>query len=290
MKQDFRNSMNESLTDENGEKIPHLTLKDGTKVPLDTRKNFAKWLLQQDDHARCANFLKSNYKCIGPCCLVTIRILLFVPMLAIFIINTMMNPWDSLYFESEWGFALTTFSLFTSLMAHYSNWWHSAAVHSSELAMGFNICIVPIFWSYQIPYFLDHWDEMAQSDGGRWLLFELCSVHSLPIITSITELVITDMVFLKRDSKWNFIAGILYIGANWAGYQDNGIPMYDYWGLDWKNPWLTIGLFVFQACVLYGINYGIAVCTQKKHKFVERDSKGRALREEILEAHELEKG
>lgn len=171
--------------------------------------------------------------------------MLFVPMLAIFTINTMMNPWDSLYFESEWGFCLTLISLFTSLMAHYSNWFQSLAVHTSELAMGFNICIVPIFWSFMAPTFINHWDEMLESDGGRWLLFELCTVHSLPIITSVIELVVTDMVFLKRDSKWNFIFGILYIFANYAGYKANGTPMYDYPGLDWVNPWLTGGLFVF---------------------------------------------
>lgn len=210
-------------------------------------------------------------------------------MLTILVINTMMNPWDTLYFESEWGFALTVLSLFSSLMAHYSNWWHSVAVHTSELAMGFNICIVPIFWSFMAPEFVAHWGEIADAEGGHWLLFELCSVHSLPIITSIIELVITDMVFLKRDSKWNFIAGMIYIGFNWVGSRNEGKAMYDYPGLDWTYFWLTFGLFTLQAVALYFINYGIAVCTQKKHKFTERDGKGRALREEIMQMHEANK-
>jgi len=80
------------------------------------------------------------------------------------------------------------------------------------------------------------------------MLFELCFVHSTPIINSIIELKITDMVFLKRDSKWCFLAGFIYMFCNYWGYADvMHAPVYPIpwlnWpkGEEWKS-WLGYGL------------------------------------------------
>tara|TARA_B110000285_G_C14741516_1_gene431003 strand:+ start:387 stop:506 length:120 start_codon:yes stop_codon:yes gene_type:complete len=36
-------------------------------------------------------------------------------------------------------------------MAHYSTWFHSAAVVTSEIAMALNIVITIIFWGVLVP-------------------------------------------------------------------------------------------------------------------------------------------
>ena len=75
-------------------------------------------------------------------------------MVAGTIINTVEDWHTSIYFESEWGFILTTFSIFCTLMANHSKWFHSAAVFTCAVALGFNIVIFPIFWFVLIPTFI----------------------------------------------------------------------------------------------------------------------------------------
>jgi len=53
-----------------------------------------------------------------------------------------------------------------------------------------------------------------------------CCVHSLPIISSIVELVITKMVFLKKDAKWSLFIGLLYIPVNYFGTKYEKSPVY----------------------------------------------------------------
>lgn len=40
-------------------------------------------------------------------------------------------------------------------MAHYSTWFHSAAVVTSEIAMALNIAITIIFWAVLVPIFAE---------------------------------------------------------------------------------------------------------------------------------------
>ena len=58
---------------------------------------------------------------------------------------------SSIYYESEWGFILSTVSMLTSILAHYSKWSHSIAMYTSELAMSFNIIITILFWGVIVP-------------------------------------------------------------------------------------------------------------------------------------------
>lgn len=81
-----------------------------------------------------------------------------------------------------------------------------------------------------------------------WVIFELCFVHSAPMVNSIIELSITDMVFLRKDSKWMFLAGIIYMFCNYWGSADilHG-PVYNIPFLNWQKgkeweSWLGYGL------------------------------------------------
>ena len=122
-------------------------------------KEKARDYMIQDDHIRCADFEESNCKCFSKGCLLMIRILLFVPMCAMLVYTLYTKPKDVAYFESYWTFTLTVISLFTSMMAHYSKWWHSLAVFTSELSMCFNICVVPVFWIGRANDFIMFWKQ-----------------------------------------------------------------------------------------------------------------------------------
>jgi len=71
-----------------------------------------------------------------------------------------------------------------------------------------------------------------------------CFVHTTPLISSIIELVITKMVFLKKDAKWSLFIGLLYIPVNYFGSKYENAPVYagvQY--LDWSNQLETFGIF-----------------------------------------------
>ena len=65
------------------------------------------------------------------------------------------------------------------------------------------------------------------------MIFELAFVHSAPIINSTIELLSTDMVFLKRDAKWAFLAGIIYMFCDYWGFLVLNGPVYNIPLLNW---------------------------------------------------------
>jgi hypothetical protein len=111
-------------------------------------------VLTQDEHMKCARFHKSRVECCSDRCLLIYRVLYFLPMLTVASINTYGDWRSSIYYESEWGFIFSTFSIFASIMAHYSTWWHSTAMLTSEIAMALNITITIIFWFVLVPMIL----------------------------------------------------------------------------------------------------------------------------------------
>ena len=281
-----RASLNESQTDKEF-LLKQKQAQDRPRSRSEHYKSKAKKFLIQGDHVRCADFEESHCKCCSKRTLLVIRILLFVPMLSMLIYTLNYNPINVAQYESYWTFVITIISLFTSMMAHYSKWWHSLAVYTSELSMCFNICVVPVFWYGRGPSFPADWAANRQSPpydpkDTRWYLFQMAFVHSTPILTSVTELLITKMCFLKKDSKWIFLVAILYIPVNyWAFISSGGTPIYNYPYLDWKDWRVTFGAFVFQAFVMALFNSGIAHCTQSRMGFVENLKH----RVEILEKH-----
>jgi len=171
---------------------------------------------------------------------------------------------------------------------------------TSEIAMALNIVITIIFWGVLVPMIViavkkaaadaaaGHPDPapapgpaatgfLAFTSTVWWGVFELSFVHSSPIINSIIELSVTDMVFLKRDSKWCFLAGFIYMFCNYWGYSDvlhaavYPIPWLN-WpkGAHWKS-WLGYGL---QAPAFYGLNYCVASWVQAKRGYVEGEEIG----------------
>ena len=65
-----------------------------------------------------------------------------------------------------------------------------------------------------------------------------CFVHTTPLLSSIIELVVTKMVFLKRDAKWSLFIGLLYIPVNYFGSKLEHSPVYaGFTPIDWTHPW-----------------------------------------------------
>ena len=170
-------------------------------------------VLTNDAHMNAADFSKSRCKCCSDRCLLIYRICFFIPCFLIASLNTYGDWRGSIYFESEWGFIMSTLSVLCSLLAHFTKYCQCAALLTSEISMGFNIVITIIFWGILVPQIYQMIihppsppppaPECAYTNFLKfqcsvwWLFFELAFVHSAPMINSVIELLSTKMVFLR---------------------------------------------------------------------------------------------
>jgi len=118
--------------------------------------------------------------------------------------------------------------------------------------MAFNIVITIIFWGILAPQIYEmiihppkppppapvcpYTNFLKFECTGAWFLFEMAFVHSMPMINSVVELLSTEMVFLRRDAKWAFLAGIIYMFCDYWGHIVLDGPVYDIPWLNWKDP------------------------------------------------------
>ena len=99
--------------------------------------------------------------------------------------------------------------------------------------------IVPFYWAFMWMWARQWWEEghTIETDAQKQEAVAIC-VHTLPLISSFVELVITKMVFLKKDAKWSLIIGLLYIPVNYFGgrYEKDAVySLISY--LNWSKPW-----------------------------------------------------
>lgn len=155
------------------------------------------------------------------------------------------NLMDMFYYESEWGFIITMVHLAFSYKACDNKEWNKWAVVSAEIALGFDLVIEPLFWKMIAP---NVFPDMGWTGIDLYWRFEMSIVHSIPLCAMIIQIAMTDMVFLKKDYKMCFTAGICYIFADFLGFKAEGHPMYPI--VDWTNYKTTIGIFFVQAVIL----------------------------------------
>jgi len=170
-------------------------------------------------------------------------------------------PFDQFYFyETNWGFLLSTASVIGSIKATRYKEWQTFAVVMNEVAFTMEISVVLIWWGLMF--------DGDISDHSIFLLNQI-SIHSLPFLINLANLVLTDIVYLKKDWIILFTFGILYIPANFIGFLSMGHAPYDAFPLDWKYPNLTIFVFCIQAVCLSIVFYWVAGYLQKIHGYHE---------------------
>lgn len=149
------------------------------------------------------------------------------------------NMMDMFYYESEWGFLITMAHLGMSMVACENKAWNKWAVVTAEIALGFDLIIEPLFWAAIAP---SVFPDMGWSGIDLYWRIEMSIVHMIPLVSMVIQLYMTDMVFLKKDWKMCFTAGVCYIFADWLGFKNEGHPMYPV--VDWSSYPKTIGIFM----------------------------------------------
>lgn len=127
-----------------------------------------------------------------------------------------------------------------------------------------NMAIVPMFLKIIVPI---AYKKLSWHGIDLYWRIEMTTCHVVPIVASLTNMIMTQMVFLKRDWRLCLTAGILYIFFNLLGTVNEGHPMYPL--VDWVNPSVTIALFVVQSYYLALVHYIAAWIMQHLRHFKE---------------------
>lgn len=122
------------------------------------------------------------------------------------------------------------------------------------MSWSFNVIICPLFWTVEAPVVFPVLNLHKLHDVIWGIHY--CTLHTVPIISCLTNTYLTkNMTMVGEDWRIMFVAGLIYIYANWLGTQVEGAPMYPY--ADWKNVPLTIFLYFLLGCTQTGAYIGI---------------------------------
>jgi len=222
-------------------------------------------LPKRDDYSDCANFSKSDH--LTEENLLIVRGI-FCFALACNVVTTYWLNYDGFYhmffFFSYWGSILTTLGiLFSTKAVVNKNEFQMWACLCTEMGMGFNFVIMPMFWIALWPNLVTlNWHGLDLITN-----IHLITTHTLPVIGGGLNIYLTkDFVFLPRDCKLLFILGILYIPANYWGFIYEGQPEYPV--ADWKNFWETVAWYVLLAAsetVIYYL-FSSWLCRKRGYK------------------------
>ena len=208
---------------------------------------------------------KSRFACLDKCHLQLVRVCMLIVMFIMMASTIVVSDWIwFIEYETYWGYFLSVLSLLASAKAGIkgqdSSWFKLACI-TEEIMMGFNFCCTVLFWTVLVPIIFPKidWHGIGIYNGVRMI-----TLHSVPMITSIVNFVLTDVTFQKSDWKYVFATGMAYIPANGFGTWMMGYPLYPI--VDWKNPLETIGLFTLQAVVMTLFYYFICWVQHKCFK------------------------
>ena len=127
------------------------------------------------------------------------------------------------------------------------------AVIMQEIALGFNIVITPVFWTFLAPHCV--YEPFAK--GDYFVVFMMTIHHTFPIISSLANLGLNKQYLLKKDRTVLFWAAFLYVPVNYWGTMHNPEPVYPY-PADWSNFVLSFTLYFIQAPLMYWLHGSLA--------------------------------
>ena len=198
-----------------------------------------------EDYYKCADFSASDH--VSQSTLIPVRAFfgywILINCLTTFYLNDD-GIMHMLYFFSYWGSIASMLGLIFSIKAiQDKKAWQMPAVFATEMAMGFDLVIMPLFWAVLAPkLFSAKWDTLLHIVTN----FHLITTHTLPIIGTCVNIYLTkDFVFLTRDCQSMFLLGLIYIYFNYIGTINEGAPMYPV--ADWSNFWETVGYYTLLA-------------------------------------------
>ena len=174
---------------------------------------------------------------------------------------------DMIYFLSDWGHVITVFSIFATCKAQMpgsQNHWPYWACISTELAIAMNMVITPLFWLCLAPMIFPH---LKWSGYDLYVRIRYTCVHSIPMLTSLINILISNQKFLSRDWKFIFSAGQVYLVCNYIGTMQTGHSIYPYG--DWTSIPFSVAFYTAISLVATVAYYIVARITE--YFYVEKN-------------------
>ena len=133
----------------------------------------------------------------------------------------------ALSFYSLWGTTIALFTHIASILACNYEGWFKFAYFLTEISFATNTVIVIIYWSLLFPAVMI--DAAGDSSPEvTFILWYLGLIHSVPWITTVTDIYITDMV-LEKSHWWVAFLTVcpVYMVFNWYGSMTYGSVVND---------------------------------------------------------------
>lgn len=89
----------------------------------------------------------------------------------------------------------------------------------------------------------------------------MVTIHTVPFITSVVQLVLSDVTLRRSDYKMVFFFTWSYTIANFIGTKEMGAPLYPI--VTWESYPETSAIFFVMALVMAGTYYVIARITER---------------------------
>lgn len=153
---------------------------------------------------------------------------------------------------------ISFFSIIASIKAASNQEWQSTAMISTECATCLNLFITPFFWIILAP---NIYKDLSWNGYDLYMRIHMATIHTLPFVSTLINVIFTDMILLKKDWKLMVALGILYAFANFLGVYDCGMPLYPV--LDWKNTIYTLFCFTCIIIIKTSLYYLNAIMIEK---------------------------
>jgi len=156
------------------------------------------------NHLYCAKFI-----CIILC---TVNLIINIP---IFLTNVQ-NPVYALGFYSLWGTTTALFAHFFSVFAMCYESMFKPAYIATEISYSVNIIVVIVFWLILWPWIVQKTADVESSAELTFVLWYNGLIHSIPFITTVADLYMTDMA-LEKSHWWIALITLFpcYMIPNW---------------------------------------------------------------------------
>merc|ERR1711924_20661 len=103
------------------------------------------------------------------------------------------------------------------------------AALGTQAAVAINLCMTPAFWYMFGSMFKNYsWHGI-----DLFLRLHMTTLHSLPLIGTLLNVLITDIKFVKKDWNKMMWLGQIYMVFNFVGQFSYGTPLYAI--TDWVN-------------------------------------------------------
>jgi hypothetical protein len=170
------------------------------------------------------------------------------------------------YYFTYWGFMANLISLFSSMRAaSCPKQWQQVAVVSTQISLSMNLILTLLFWGMMAPKVFNDlkWDGI-----DFYLRFQLFTLHTLPLFTTVVNVLFTDITFLKKDWKIIMLVGSSYSVANCIGCLALGHALYPV--VDWQIPSVSIIIFTFIAAIMSSVHLLASYLTQRHKSYCRK--------------------